>query len=230
MKIIYHHHSGFSVELEKTVLLFDYYTEHGKHINFDPSNYKEKNIVVFASHNHSDHYDKIIDEWINDFKNINYVYSFDIDTENKTNAIKINANSKENFCGLNITTFKSNDKGVAFLVEVEGKNIYHSGDLNWWHWKGEPDKFNVNIERTFKTEIDKIKGIDLDVAFIPTDLRLEEYATKSCEYILENIKVKNIFPMHFWNDFNACNVVIDKFPNEKVFNITRENQEFDIND
>ena len=32
-----------------------------------------------------------------------------------------------------ITTFESTDIGVAYLVEIDGRLIYHAGDLNWWH-------------------------------------------------------------------------------------------------
>ena len=36
------------------------------------------------------------------------------------------------------TAFKSTDECVAFLIETEGKWIYHAGDLNNWVWDGEP--------------------------------------------------------------------------------------------
>ena len=39
MKITYLHHSGFSVETETKVLLFDYYTEGGRKAYFDPVSY-----------------------------------------------------------------------------------------------------------------------------------------------------------------------------------------------
>ncbi len=42
MKITYLHHSGFSVETETKVLLFDYYTEGGRKAYFDPAAYPIK--------------------------------------------------------------------------------------------------------------------------------------------------------------------------------------------
>lgn len=54
MKITYIAHSGFSVELEKQVLLFDYFT--GELPVWD----KQKIILVFASHRHQDHFNRKI--------------------------------------------------------------------------------------------------------------------------------------------------------------------------
>ena len=54
MKITYISHSGFSVELDHYVFLFDYYK--GEIPKFDP----KKTIVVFASHVHHDHFVKEI--------------------------------------------------------------------------------------------------------------------------------------------------------------------------
>mgnify|MGYP000382206809 FL=1 len=48
-----------------------------------------------------------------------------------------------------IQTLKSTDAGVAFLVECEGRTIYHAGDLNWWHWEGEPDAYNEHMKMAY---------------------------------------------------------------------------------
>ena len=54
MKITYIGHSGFSVELESHILLFDYYE--GTMPEFDPA----KKLLVFASHSHPDHFNREI--------------------------------------------------------------------------------------------------------------------------------------------------------------------------
>lgn len=51
MKITYLDHSGFAVEYKKYVLIFDWYK--GKLPEFD----SEKEIYVFSSHSHYDHFD-----------------------------------------------------------------------------------------------------------------------------------------------------------------------------
>lgn len=39
------------------------------------------------------------------------------------------AHEKKEVAGIEIETLRSNDMGVAFLVKVEGKTIYHAGIL-----------------------------------------------------------------------------------------------------
>ena len=54
MKVTYIHHSSFLVELEKVLLLFDYFQ--GNIPELDP----EKDLLVFASHRHGDHFSPVI--------------------------------------------------------------------------------------------------------------------------------------------------------------------------
>ena len=37
---------------------------------------------------------------------------------------------------VDIQAFKSTDQGVAILASLEGRTIYHAGDLNNWVWEG----------------------------------------------------------------------------------------------
>ena len=56
-----------------------------------------------------------------------------------------------------VSTLKSTDEGVAFLVKTEGKTIYHAGDLHWWDWPGEPEEDNKMMERQYKEELESFK-------------------------------------------------------------------------
>lgn len=80
MKITYIYHSGFTVELEKSILIFDYYK--GELEKFDPN----KQIYVFSSHGHPDHFNKDIFNLSKTYKNVTYILSHDILTtlEKKT--------------------------------------------------------------------------------------------------------------------------------------------------
>jgi len=93
------------------------------------------------------------------------------------------------------------------LVKVDNKVIYHAGDLNWWHWNGESDKFNKGIAGMYKKEIDKMKDTVIDVAFVPVDPRLEENYILGLDYIMKTIKVKKAFPMHFWKKYDIYNTL-----------------------
>ncbi len=136
MKVTYMQHSGFAVELEKQVLIFDYYR--GKLPAFDPG----KQIFVFASHSHRDHFQQKIFKWQEQYPEICYILSDDIQAEKAGNRIFTGPDEECEAEGIRIKTLRSTDEGVAFFVCCPGKDglsepfrIYHAGDLNWWHWE-----------------------------------------------------------------------------------------------
>lgn len=228
MNVTYLHHSGFSVETETKVLLFDYYTEGARKAYFDPTAYGGKEIFVFVSHAHEDHYDRRILDWAN-YPNVNYVLSFDVRTMAGFEGKVLHVQPHEEYAlgEITIRTLQSNDEGVAFLVKADGKTIYHAGDLNWWHWNGEPDSFNEDIKRSYITEIDRLKGEKIDVAFVPADLRLEDKYFWAVNYFLQTVGAKVLFPMHFWGRFDVCDL-LQELGFENIMKITKENEVFEI--
>ena len=52
--------------------------------------------------------------------------------------------------------------------------IYHAGDLNWWHWEGEPKSYNEQMRADYQKAIGELPDQPIDVAFVPADLRLGE--------------------------------------------------------
>ncbi len=170
--------------------------------------YSSKKIVVFVSHFHQDHYDRKIFDWQKTIPQIQYVLSDDV-TPIRTvqNVHKVHFGKIYQIDDIIIETFHSNDEGVAFLVKADNKVIYHAGDLNWWHWNGENDKFNKGIAGMYKKEIDKMKDSVIDVAFVPVDPRLEENYILGLDYIMKTIKVKKAFPMHFWKKYDIYNTL-----------------------
>ena len=67
MRVTYIGHSGFSVELESHILLFDYYE--GTMPEFDPA----KKLLVFASHSHPDHFNREILKLADVYPNVEYI-------------------------------------------------------------------------------------------------------------------------------------------------------------
>ena len=227
MKVTYYHHSGFSVELEHTVLLFDYYTQEGKFGGFSPENYPGKEIYVFVSHAHGDHYDRNI--WDFAPKAV-YILPEDIAVPAGTaaKAVHMAAHEETTVEGVQIKTLLSNDEGLAFLVKAEGKTIYHAGDLNWWHWNGESDAFNEEIRQSYCGETDRLKGEAIDAAFVPADPRLEDKYCWAADYFMEQVGAAALFPMHFWRHFSVCGKLAEKPYGDKVMKITGENVTFDL--
>ena len=76
MKLTYIFHSGFALETEQSILIFDYW--------MDPVGIMEtvlqskKPVYVFSSHFHEDHFTREIFEWKKRKPNITYILSKDI--------------------------------------------------------------------------------------------------------------------------------------------------------
>ena len=199
MKVTFIEHSGFMVEMEQNVLLFDYYQ--GEIPSFDGS----KTLYVFASHSHADHYDPAIWKLKEQYKDIHYILSDDI--KDNEDAVVMKAHEKKEVAGIEIETLRSNDMGVAFLVKVEGKTIYHAGDLNWWHWNGEPEEDNEYYKKTFQDEMKYLEGKKIDLAFMLLDPRQEKDFYLGMDDFMRMVGADVVFPMHFWGDFE----VTDRF-------------------
>ncbi len=204
MKLKYIYHSGFSLELENYTIIFDYYKGEVGKID------KNKKLLVFSSHSHNDHYNAKIFEIFKDY-DVRYILSDDILVEKKEYLAKIDfvsANKEYLIEGIRIKTLRSTDQGVAFLLELEGKTVYHSGDLNWWTWKGfESQEEYEAMTKAYKKEIEKIKGLEIDLAMVVLDYRQKERYDWGIKYLLENTRIKNLVPMHTWGRYKT----IEKF-------------------
>lgn len=225
MKITYIHHSSFSVELENCILLFDYFK--GKLPKWDDN----KKIYVFSSHQHHDHFDAIIFDLEKKYSNVTYILSDDIKNTKSSNTKFVKPNQNVCIDNLEIKTLESTDLGVAFVVKVEGKRIYHAGDLNYWHWENEnSDEENMNAGLRYKKEINKIKNLDFDIAFIPLDPRQGVQYKLGFDTFMKTINTKYAFPMHFWRTYTTINLLLTDSCSEdyrdKIIKITKEPQEF----
>ena len=145
MKVTYIQHSGFAVEMEDKVLIFDYYRGEL------PAFGRDRDVYVFVSHKHYDHYQRSIFTWTGKFPRITYILSSDVEEAVPSSAPKDNMyfmepgetlRIKAGESELLIETLRSTDEGVAFVVKTAGHTIYHAGDLNWWHWEEETDTYN----------------------------------------------------------------------------------------
>lgn len=206
MKITYIHHSSFLVELEQIYLLFDY-TE-GQIPELDG----EKPLYVFASHRHGDHYSAVIFDLLSKHVKTRYILSNDIWRKRLPKEVLPHADSMkygevlscDTGCGaLTVTTFQSTDEGVAFLIETEGKTIYHAGDLNNWIWAEESKSWNDSMAKKYTAQIDKMAGRHIDAAFLPLDPRQGADFYLGMDEFLKKVDVAHVFPMHCWGDFSV---------------------------
>ena len=198
-------HSCFTVETKEHFFVFDYYTG-------DIELSKTKKNYIFVSHGHGDHYSPEIFNW--EANNIKYIISSDINVGVDNKKIYImNPNELLEFDDIDIKTFGSTDLGLSFLITVDGINIFHAGDLNWWYWNNDSPEEKREMETAFKGEIAEIKGEEIDIAFFPVDPRLEENFHLGGEYFIKEIKPKYFLPMHFGDKFEASKKFIHKMKN-----------------
>ena len=206
-KIWYLYHSGFAVETSKHFLVFDYWrnTPKGKGLEsgvIDTAALRDKDVIVFASHRHGDHYIKEIRHWHLEIPKLRLVLSDDIQADSQANdqAMMIGPGATLEQPDFALRTLKSTDEGVAFVLDIDGLCIYHAGDLHWWHWEGEPEQENDAMATGYKGQIDLLKGSVIDLAFVPLDPRLESQYAWGFDYLMRTADVRHAVPMHYGNE------------------------------
>lgn len=213
MNIKYIYHSGFYLEFDNINVVIDYYK--GDLDGID----KSKKTFVMSTHSHRDHFNKDIFKLFKDYDEVVYVLSDDIELEgvNLYNASTdkninfVSMNSKYEIDEIKIETFESTDLGIAILMDIEGKKIYHAGDLNWWTWHGyETEEEYKNMTDRFLNEMKKFEGREIDLAMLVLDPRQGERYYWGVEKFLSITKTKYFVPMHLWDKYET----IDKFKQE----------------
>ena len=199
MNVTYIHHSGFLVETDRFYYLFDYET--GQLPEMDVT----KPIWVLSSHGHADHYHREIFSLLagSGMQHIRGVLSDDIEAPAHVDALRVSPGQKYALGDRQtLTTFRSTDLGVAFLIEDQGKLIYHAGDLNDWVWEEETSDYNEQMTEDYRQQIRLLaQTLDsrvIDVAFVVLDPRQEKDYDRGLCYFLENVSAKQVYPMHYW--------------------------------
>lgn len=240
MKVTYIGHSGFLMETEDACFLFDYYRGEIPQI--------EKDLVVFVSHKHEDHYNRDIFELVRKYPKVQFVLSKDIWTKRLAEACRekglepeshmlVAAKNAEysmellNGKRLEIETLKSTDEGVAYFLTCEGKHFYHAGDLNLWIWEEESKQYNNNMKASYFKELEKLKGRKIDVAFVPLDPRQGENAFLGLASFMEYTESRHVFPMHFWGKYEIIGSFLEQYPEyyDRIEKIEKQGQEFCLN-
>ncbi|MBQ5670952.1 MAG: MBL fold metallo-hydrolase [Oscillospiraceae bacterium] len=205
MKITFIAHSAFLVELEEMNLLFDWTGEQILPV-FD----RNKPLYVFASHHHGDHYTPKIFSLGMD--NVRYILATCIRLSAKRKAglgiddsciYRLRAGVTQTIGEVTVTTVRSNDAGVAFVVKTAEGSFFHAGDLNDWYWAEEAAEWNEMIKAGFLKSIEALKGTEVDVSFLPLDGRLGEAFYWGFHQFMDTVECKKAFPMHCWGDFSV---------------------------
>ena len=199
MHIIHLSHSGFLVEDDGDYFLFDPVSPFQ-----GPKDYER--LFVFVSHAHHDHFKPDCFNAFYKEERAHFIFSRDIE-ENISKPSIANLHILDNYESVDIEevhieSYGTTDAGNSYFVSAHGVNYFHSGDLNWWHWKRMSDQELKVEEEDYKREVDRLRGKSIDYAFVPVDPRLEEYAYLAINYFIKTIKPKFVIPMHSFRELD----------------------------
>lgn len=214
MELIYLHHSGFVILMNNSTIVIDYFEDSFSEKNGILHNdilKRNGKMYVLSSHFHADHFNKEIFEWGKNKNDITYILSNDIRRKRhipRDSASWLKKGEEFNDNNINIKAFGSTDVGISFLIETEGKTIFHAGDLNNWHWMDEsPEDEWKRDEKKFLDEINVISNDykNIDLVLFPIDPRLGREYMRGGKQFIDLIKPTVFIPMHFWNDYISAN-------------------------
>ncbi len=203
MKVTYIHHSGFFVQQERACFLFDYF----KGPLPEPS---ELPLFIFVSHGHRDHFNTAVLDYGKRWKNVHWILSDDIDPEcvpAKLMPYVTVASADNNYAislggtDISFSTLRATDIGNAYLIRSGGKTLYHAGDLHLWLWREDPQE-DRDMQTAFEIEMEKLRGLTIDAAFLPLDPRQGRDAYLGLDNTARLADIKRIYPMHCWQKFN----------------------------
>ena len=226
MTVTFIAHSAYLVEWDKFYTLFDY-TYEPDYTGALPELNPEKPLLAFASHSHEDHFDAKVFTLLEKYPDTRFFVSRDTRlTERKrqwlnisdeafarTTVLRPDSILLTDVAGedLSIRAIKSTDIGNAYLLRAEGKMVYHGGDLNWWNWESEGKAYCNNMTVHYHAAIEKLASAvrneatdnniapEITAAMAPLDPRLGEGSEGlGIEYLLKNVTVQHVFPMHMW--------------------------------
>lgn len=101
--------------------------------------------------------------------------------------------------GARIRAYGSTDEGVSFLIQVEGRTLFHAGDLNFWHWAEESTPEEVaQARRAYDEVLSTLQGEKIHVAMFPVDPRMGRGFARGAELFLQQLQPERLIPMHFW--------------------------------
>lgn len=199
--VTFFHHSGLTVAVGETLLVFDYWRgENGalpkaaQLSNQDLEKFKQ--ILVFVSHDHEDHFDEAIYAWDHEHLPITYVVSDDLPIGKR--GKRIGSGESLTLGEASIQAFSSTDKGVSFYVTVAGMHIFHAGDLNLWHWREESSLREIaQAENAYYQAVAPLERLPMDIAMFPVDPRMGGLFDAGANHFIMAVKPRLFIPIHW---------------------------------
>ena len=201
--VTHYYHSGFSVACGDSILIFDYWRgeaeELPEEVRLTPEILASyAHVFVFVSHDHPDHLDPVIFSW-KDVPGIQYVVSSDmpVGTRGRRMAPGDTLALSDD---TEVTAFDSTDLGVSFLVSFRGLQVFHAGDLNFWHWRDESTMKEIEeADEEFRKALRPLSGRPVDLAFFPVDPRQGNMFEAGANTFILSVKPRILIPMHYFH-------------------------------
>jgi hypothetical protein len=215
MKFTYVYHSCYVLETDTCSVIFDFYKDSGElwnkgFIHDELLSDSSKPLYVLSSHVHPDHFNASVLLWRAAGRNITYILSKDIldnkRAETSDDTVFLDKGDEYKDQNLYVKAFGSTDVGVSFFLKLDGKSIFHAGDLNNWHWKDESTAEEVaEAEAFYHRELSDItrEFKHLDLAIFPVDPRLGTDYSRGAREFLSQIEVDTFAPMHFGEAYST---------------------------
>lgn len=213
MELIYLYHSGFVLLGENFTVVLDYFEDSEgatEGILHRELLHRPGRFYVLSSHFHADHFNKEVLKWRETRPDVVYIFSKDILRRRRAaadDAIWLKKGDEYHDETIHVQACGSTDVGVSFLIEAEGKKVFHAGDLNNWHWMDESTEAEwKGYEKNYLHELEYIRRYttEVDVAMFPVDPRLGREYMRGPRQFVEQIKTSIFVPMHFDEAYEAA--------------------------
>lgn len=216
MKIVYIHHSCFLITTPRCMVLIDYYQDAPKGDNTfwvgDEVLSSNLPLYILCTHSHADHFNREILQWKKKHPAITYIFEQELKTHIDTTAFPdiVFLTKEQTYQDdlVRVTAFGSTDEGGSFLIDVDGKRLFHAGDLNNWHWAEEVSAEEaITFENRYLCELELLAEHtqSVDVAMFPVDARLGKEYMKGAQQFVERIACRYFIPMHAQDRFDKAN-------------------------
>ncbi len=218
LQVTYLYHSGFSVELDDILLVFDYAPGTAQPNTLGllsrEALAKYRQVLVFVSHSHGDHFDPVIFDWA-DTGRVYYVLSAEI--PGRWPGQRMQPGESIPVGEATVEAFDSTDLGVSFLVTLGGYTIFHAGDLNLWHWREVSTLREIEeAERDFHAAVKPLQGREIDLAFFPVDPRQGSLYDAGANYFVMAVKPRVLIPMHWQERIDVAQEYVRKNRTRRV--------------
>ena len=231
LKVIYLAQSGFAILGETATIVIDYYSDScigdrclSNGVVDNALLHRPGRFYVLCSHGHADHFNPVVLSWRKVRPDIVYLFSYDLlNNGQTTDSDAIYADET-----LQLSAFDSTDIGISFVLKLEGKTLFHAGDLNNWHWNEEvPPEEAAGYEAAYLAELEKISTAypKVDAAFFPVDPRLGKDYMRGAQQFVDSIDVGCFIPMHFGTEFSKGNAFA-RFAPHRFIRLERRGDSF----